>query len=143
MVVNANARFNAARRKNIPCVKIPKNVKQALNIDTMYQNGMAKVEPLKKNCLYDRCYLFEEINYINKDEEEKDRFLNQFMDWLKAMNVDFKISIANEYQSMDAFLERIRSVPNEGAYPEAGEGIKGWIGKSFPRRTRTLPRSGT
>ena len=29
MVVNANARFNAARRKNIPCVKIPKNVKQA------------------------------------------------------------------------------------------------------------------
>ncbi|SOB72692.1 Helicase HerA, central domain [Anaerobutyricum hallii] len=131
MVVNANARFNAARRKSIPCVKIPKNVKQALNIDTMYQNGMAKVEPLKKNCLYDRCYLFEEINYINKDEEEKDRFLNQFMDWLKAMNVDFKISIVDEYQSMDAFLERIRTVPNEGAYPEVEEGIKGWIGEKL------------
>ena len=33
-------------------------------------------------------------------------FLNQFMSWLKSMSVDFKITIANEFQSIDEFLKK-------------------------------------
>ena len=51
--------------------------------------------------------LFEEINYINKDDGEKTRFLNQFMAWLKAMSVDFKMTVANEYQSCGGFCPEI------------------------------------
>lgn len=132
MVINANERFNACRRKSSPCVRLPKTVKQFLSIDTMYKDGMAKVEPQKKDCLYDRCYVFSDINYANKDEVEKERFLNQFMDWLKTMNVDFKITIANKHQRMDEYLARMRVSPNGERYPEAEAGIQGWIGEKLP-----------
>ena len=62
MVINANERFNACRKKSSPCVRLPKTVKQFLSIDTMYKDGMAKVESQKKDCLYDRCYVFSDIN---------------------------------------------------------------------------------
>ena len=132
MVINANERFNACRKKSSPCVRLPKTVKQFLSIDTMYKDGMAKVELQKKDCLYDRCYVFSDINYANKDEAEKERFLNQFMDWLKTMNVDFKITIANEHQRMDEYLARMRVSPNGERYPEVEAGIRGWIGEKLP-----------
>ena len=130
-VLNANKRFASARGKSAPMYKVPKNVRQSLNIDRMYKKGIAKLEPGKKGCLYDRCYLFEEINYINKDDSGKELFLNQFMGWLKSMNVDFKISIANEYQSMEEFLGKVRLSPNREEYPEIEEGISGWIGEKM------------
>ena len=126
-VINAFSRFRLRRRKSLPIVKVPRNVREAFNVDVMYKNGIAKLEPGKKNCLYDRCYVFEEINYINKDEGEKESFLNQFMSWLKTMNVDFKITIANEYQSMEEFLERVRDTPNAGIFPQIGKGMDTWI----------------
>lgn len=126
-VINASGKFRSYHAKSIPIVALPKNVRQALNMDKMYKNGIAKIEPSKTNCLYDRCYLFEEINYINKDESEKDVFLNQFMSWLKSMSVDFKITIANEYQSMEEFLEKIRGKQNSREYPQIDRGIKEWM----------------
>ncbi|MBQ6392840.1 MAG: DUF87 domain-containing protein [Eubacterium sp.] len=130
-VINAFSRFHMRRKKSLPIAKIPVNVREAFHIETMYKNGIAKLEPGKKNCLYDRCYVFEEINYINKDEGEKVSFLNQFMVWLKSINMDFKITIANEYQSMDEFLQKVRDVPNEGSYPRIGEGMDLWIQKKM------------
>ena len=126
-VINAFARFRLRRRKSLPIARVPGNVRDAFNIELLYKNGIAKLEPGKKNCLYDRCYVFEEINYINKDEGEKESFLNQFMSWLKTMNVDFKITIANEYQSMEEFLERVRDTPNAALFPQIGKGMDTWI----------------
>ena len=118
-VINASGKFRSYHSKSIPIVPVPKNVRQALNIERMYKNGIAKIEPSKTNSLYDRCYVFEEINYINKDESEKDVFLNQFMSWLKSMSVDFKITIANEFQSIDEFLEKIRGKAEQQGLPAA------------------------
>ena len=125
-VINAGYRFRARKKKSLAIVKVPKNVREAFNIDTMYKNGMAKLEPGKKNCLYDRCYVFEEVNYINKDDAEKESFLNQFMAWLKTMNVDFKITVANEYQSIEEFLDSVQCMTNRSLYPDIGEGIDRW-----------------
>ena len=125
-IINAGYRFRARRKKSLPIVKVPKNVREAFNIDIMYKNGMAKLEPGKKNCLYDRCYVFEEVNYINKDDAEKVSFLNQFMAWLKTMNVDFKITVANEYQSIEEFLDSVQCMTNRSLYPDIGEGIDRW-----------------
>ena len=125
-VINAGYRFRARKKKSLSIVKVPKNVREAFNIDIMYKNGMAKLEPGKKNCLYDRCYVFEEVNYINKDDAEKESFLNQFMAWLKTMNVDFKITVANEYQSIEEFLDSVQCMTNRSLYPDIGEGIDRW-----------------
>lgn len=126
-VINAGARFASKRARSAPMCRLPKNVRQALNIDTMSESGMGKLTPGKKNCLYDRCYLFEEINYINKDISAKEYFLNQLMGWLKTMNVDFKLVVTNEYQSMDEFLEKVRADKNKDRYKGINRGMDEWI----------------
>lgn len=130
-VINAGSRFALKRAKSTPMYKLPKNVRQSLNIDTMSESGMGKLTPGQRNCLYDRCYIFEEINYINKDISGKEYFLNQLMGWLKTMNVDFKIVLTNEYQSVDEFLEKVRADKNRDRYREADQGINEWIGEKL------------
>lgn len=41
----------------MPVAKVPKNVKQSLQIDQAYENGIFKIEPKEKMALYDRCYI--------------------------------------------------------------------------------------
>ena len=53
-VINASGKFRSYHSKSIPIVPVPKNVRQALNIERMYKNGIAKIEPSKTNSLYDR-----------------------------------------------------------------------------------------
>lgn len=126
-IVNANQRFSEARKKSLPITKTPRKVSDALNIDRMYKKGIGKLEPGKAGCLYDRCYLFEEINYINKDDSGKTTFLNQLMGWLKSMNMDFKITVANEYQDMEEFLSRVQIHTEEEAYFGVAENLNNWI----------------
>lgn len=125
-VLNGNRAFAAKREKTQPVTEIPRTVRQALNISKAYKNGIFKIEPKKKQALYDRCYLFEEINYINKNKSEQKSFLLELMEWLNAMNVNFKITLANQYQSMDEFLNFIRFEKNRDAYPDIVEGIHRW-----------------
>lgn len=56
---------------------------------------------------------FEDINYINKNVGEQKIFLTNLMFWLNSMDVEFKITLANEYQSMEEFLESIRAEKTE------------------------------
>lgn len=126
-VINAYSRFKARRRKSIPVVKIPGNVREAFNIAELYEFGIAKLEKVEKDCLYDRSYIFEDVNYINRDEDEKEQFLNQFMAWIKTVSVDFKITIANEYQSMEDFLDQVRHITDKDKYPRIADGVDQWI----------------
>lgn len=126
-VINAGKLFSGKKQMSVPLRKVPGKIKEALNLDAMYENGMGKIEPGKGMCIYDRCYLFEEINYINKDHSGKKWFLEQLMWWLKSMNVDFKIVITNEYQSIDDFLSRVRHNKNKERYPKMEKGTDSWI----------------
>ena len=114
------------KNKSMPIVKCPKNVRQALNIDEVYRLGSFKLEPKKKQAMYDRTYLFEDINYINKNVGEQRIFLTELMAWLNSINVEFKITLANEYQNLDELLEKIRSEKNKEQYPEIAEGMRQW-----------------
>ena len=125
-VFNGNAAFAAKRRKSQPVAACPKNVKQSLNIAKAYQNGTFKIEPKSRQAIYDRCYLFEDINSINKNKAEQKDFLLDFMLWLNSMDVEFKITLANEYQDMEEFLGSVRSEKNGDQYPDIVEGIRQW-----------------
>ena len=126
-VINAQARFKGRKRKSNPLVKIPKSVKEAFNIVAMDRSGIARLEPNRKHCLYDKCYVFDEGNYHNKDESEQSGMLDQMMTWMKGMSMDFKITIANEFQSMQEFLEKVRYHPNGKRYPKVEKGVDEWM----------------
>ncbi len=125
-VLNANSVFRSKRRMTMPVYDVPRNVRQALNISQAYENGIFKIESCQKNVMYDRCYLFEDINYINKNSKEQRSFLLDLMAWLNSMNVDFKISLANAYQRTEDFLSSVRSEKNMEQYPDIAEGIRQW-----------------
>lgn len=125
-VFNGNRAFSSKKQKSLPIAKIPKNVKQAFQVVKAYENGIFQIEPKEKMAVYDRCYLFEDINYINKNTGEQKAFLMELMMWLNSMEVEFKISLANEYQSTEEFLQSIRSEKNVDTYPDIAKGIRQW-----------------
>lgn len=137
-VLTGNHRFAMKRSKTQPVVKVPKNVKHTLQIKKAYENGIFQIEP-QRMALYDRCYLFEDINYINKNVSEQKSFLTGLMFWLNSMEVEFKITLANTYQDMEQFLQAIRLEKNEEQYPELAKGIRQWqddrIGETNPHVT--------
>ncbi len=125
-IFNGNRAFTARKTISQPIVKCPQNVRHALNIDRAFQSGIFKLESQKKQALYDRCYIFEDINYVNKNQDEQRAFLLDLMFWLNSMNVQFKITFANEYQNMDEFLASIRTEKNEKEYQDIAKGMRQW-----------------
>ena len=125
-IFNGNKEFSKKRELSQPLVPVPKNVRQAFNIQKAYANGVFQLETKKKDTLYDRCYVFEDINYINKNRTEKKNFLSELMFWLNSMDASYKITLCNEYQSVEKFLASIRNERNEKEYPDIAKGIRQW-----------------
>ncbi|MDL2251016.1 hypothetical protein LJC51_10235 [Lachnospiraceae bacterium OttesenSCG-928-J05] len=121
-----SSRFAKRKELTKPIVKCPRNIRESLNITEYRQNGIFKLEPGDNLTLYDRCYVFEDMNYTNKNEEEKEAILQSLMKWLNSMNVDFKLTKANEYRNMKEYLERIFHYRNGDQYPLIKEGIDSW-----------------
>lgn len=123
--------FSGAKRTSTPIYKYPKNIKQSLQIVQIYENGIFQLEKTQYANLYDRCYIFDDINYNDKDDDDKRSILLQMMQWLKSMNVNFKIEIANEHRNINEFLEEILSRINKDVHPENAEGLKQWISEKM------------
>ncbi|MCP1110261.1 VirB4-like conjugal transfer ATPase, CD1110 family [Ohessyouella blattaphilus] len=121
-----SSRFAKRKRLTEPIVKCPKNMRESLNIIDYRENGIFRLEPGEGVILYDSCYVFEDMNYTNKNEDEKEYILKSMMRWLNTMNVDFKITKVNKYQDMTAYLDRIFHYPNGDQYPVIKEGIESW-----------------
>lgn len=61
----------------------------------------AKKEPH----LFDKMYLFEDINFSTQDEEEKERTGARFETLLRSMNVSYKIIVSNHYADNNRLRE--------------------------------------
>lgn len=134
--LDTNFRFAEKKATTVPVVKLPRNVKSALCINAVHANGIFKIEPMSGMATYDQCYIFEDINYKNQDEEKKDSTLLQIMKWLKSMNTQFKITVANEQRDMEKFMEEIFHPAAQGGI--CGHGARG-SGNGSTRRSGKGP----
>ena len=91
--------------------------------------------------LYDRCYIFEDINYINKDEDKKASTLLELMKLLKSMKGQFKITIANEQRDMETFMKEVFSPIHGEEYPVLVSGIGAWINQKIEEGVRDIKRT--
>lgn len=139
-VINANTVFMSSKRTTLPVVRVPRNVRDALNIDRIMENGFFKVEPGGGMRLYDACYQVSDINYINKDDSEKQDVLLSCCKWLNSMNVDFKIVCANEHVDGEKELEKIYPRKNEKEYPVIAAGMRDWIDKKAKESNPDISR---
>lgn len=129
--MNPAKRFSDSITLTTAPVKTPKNTREALFIHKVYPNGIFQIENGKGAVLYDRCYTFTDISYVNKDDEDKANVLLSLMDFLKGMSTSFKITVSNQYQNMTQFVNDIFTDINRSDYPEVSEGISMWINEKM------------
>lgn len=107
--------------------KYPRSTRDSLYIAKAKKSGIFQIERDGTRKLYDRCYAFTDINYINQDKEDKIHILENLMDFFKSMSLSFKITIVNEYQDMNGYIDDIFVNKNDDKYPVISQGIRQWI----------------
>lgn len=125
----------------MPVVKVPRSVKEWLCIDRAYENGNFKIEPMTGEAMYDQSYVFEDINYVNKDTSKKDSTLLELMTLLKSLDGPFKITLANEQRDLDSFVNEIFNPINGQEYPVIEKGIGKWINQKIDEGTRDIRKT--
>lgn len=138
---NVNANFAKSRACTVPVVELPKNVKESLCIDQAHVNGIFKIEPMRGTAMYDQCYIFEDVNYINKDEDKKTSTLLELMKLFKSMSGQFKITVASEQHDMESFMQEVFKPKHSDEYPLLEQGIGKWISQKIEEGTRDIKRT--
>ena len=140
------SRFNASiefmRKKKItsPVVDVPQNVKEFLNIDMIEPGGIFKIEPGYGVCMYDQCYIFEDINYVNQDTGQKTSVLLELNRLFRAVDNQIKWTIASEQRDMEAFMKEVFNPIHGAEYPDIKEGIGAWINQKIAEGPRDINR---
>jgi type IV secretory pathway VirB4 component len=107
--------------------KKPSNTRDCLFISEVDEDGIFKVENKSGECLYDKVYVFSDVNYVNLDEGERNSLLQNLMQMLNYMSTDFKITVSNEYQNASEFIDHTYKNINESEYPRIASGMNRWI----------------
>lgn len=131
MIINPGKRFAEKAKLTAPANKnkygIPRNTRESIAITKVHSMGIFQLEADEEYCLYDRAFIFSDINYINRDSGEKNRLLDDLIRFLNFMNTDFKITVASEYLDMNSYINEIFSDINRDRYPDISDGMRDWI----------------
>ena len=103
----AKKKLKQYKRLTNPLYKIPTSVTDVIPINRIAENGIFELEAGNGVKLYDRVYLFEDINFSLKDEDEKEETQNRFKQLLNSLNVSYKIIISNEPQNVEQLNKSI------------------------------------
>lgn len=132
-IINPDAKFRQSSyiTKLSKKKEHPMNCRDAFCISKVYPNGIFQIEEGINPCQYDRCYIFSDINYANRDENEQTDILRNLAKVLNAMNCDFKITVANEYRNMQQYIDSVFSDINKKNYPSIYKGMQEWINEKI------------
>ncbi len=90
-----------------PVYKVPYCIQDTIPIYRIAENGIFELEKKKGRHLFDRVYLFEDINFSTQDEDEKEQTNKKFKKLLNSMNVSYKIIVNNHYADNSRLRESI------------------------------------
>ncbi len=91
------ARDKTDKQLTEPICKVPYCIQDTIPIYRIAENGIFELEKKKGRHLFDKAYLFEDINFSTQDEEEKEVTAKKFKKLLNSMNVSYKIIVCNHY----------------------------------------------
>ncbi|MCR4715857.1 MAG: ATP-binding protein [Lachnospiraceae bacterium] len=95
------------KRKTEKIYKVPYCVQDTIPIYRISEEGIFELEKKKGIHLFDKMYLFEDINFSTQDEIEKEQTINRFRMLLNSMNVSYKIIISNHYADNERLRETL------------------------------------
>lgn len=78
-----------------------RSIQQMVPIYRIEKNGIFELEKKKGNHLFDKVYVFADINFSIKDEDEKEEIFDVWCKILNSQNIPFKIIIANQNRNVE------------------------------------------
>lgn len=109
--------FTSCKKLTDPVYETPSCIREMLDISRVYEDGIFEIETdggKNRPRLFDKLYEFSDINYINKDNREKEQICLSFCKFLNSMNVDFKLHVVNEPRNMEEVREKVLIPAKEG-----------------------------
>ena len=98
---------DAYKKQTEKIYKVPYCVQDTIPIYRISREGIFELEKKKGIHLFDKMYLFDDINFSTQDEIEKDQTMKQFKMLLNSMNVSYKIIVSNHYADNQRLRETI------------------------------------
>lgn len=138
--INKAYMFALKKQNSEPFVKVPRNIKESLNIDKVHENGIFKIEPGDGSVIYDACYIFEDVCYKNQDMDKKVTTLEIVMQLFKSIKNQIKYTIANEQTDISEFVKEIYKPVYGDDYPVIKRGIGRWINQKISEGKRNIKR---
>ena len=100
--------FQAVKKMTEPVYKTPKSVQQLIPISRIAENGVFELEKREEgNRLFDKAYIFHDINYVTKDEQQRQETMVQFCEMLNTLDIDYKFIIALHHRDIERVKEEI------------------------------------
>lgn len=87
--------FSQYKEKQELVYKVPSSVQETLPISQIHKSGVCEIEHGKREKMYDKVYVFSDVNYADADEEEKENILLKFSELLDMFQTNFKFQIGN------------------------------------------------
>lgn len=129
----AQTKFRQYKRLTEKIYKVPNSITDTISINRISEKGIFELETGSSVIkLYDRAYLFEDINYHTRDEEEKEEIDDKFKQLLNSLNVSFKIIVSNEPES----VEEVNSSIFEKAVNSSEEPLAKQFNKYYRQKTK-------
>ena len=101
----AQTKFKQYKRLTEKIYKVPNSITDTISINRISEKGIFELEAGSSVIkLYDRAYLFEDINYHTRDEDEKEEIDKKFEQLLNSLNVSFKIIISTVVKNVKKLL---------------------------------------
>lgn len=119
--------FSLCKKLQEPVYKVPKSIQESIPCSRISEQGTFEIEAKEGAHMYDRAYLFADINYKDKDESEQEEVFRSFCEFLNSMQANFKFQIANFHADICNLQEELFLKPDpENTNPKINRLIDGF-----------------
>jgi hypothetical protein len=121
-------RFELCKKLTERVYRTTKNVQEIIPVYQAAENGTFQITNEKNSTnLYDRVYLFTDINYKQKDASDRNAVLTKWSRVLNALNAPFKLLLINQNRDFEKMKSEVLLKKRDPAYNEIIDSINGII----------------
>lgn len=102
-----NEAFTLCKKMHEPIYKVPTSIQESIPVSRISEDGVFEIEAKEDERLYDKLYMFNDINFCDLDESEKREKFRTYCDILNSLETNFKIQIYNFNEEMEKFREDV------------------------------------
>lgn len=106
--------FTACKKLSEPIYRTPTCLQESIPVSRISQNGVFEIEDLEGNKMYDKVYMFTDINFTDLDEDEKVGVFKSYCEILNTFDSSFKIQRMNLNSDVNKFKEEVLLRHKEG-----------------------------